>query len=99
MTTLTLCVAKNLEAGAPQPHPRAFLGNNMNQATDLGLRMLCLNDTATVLGLSPTTLRAMVRKGQFPAPVQAHKRAMWAVATVRTWAEGKWRPAVPEVTA
>lgn len=58
--------------------------------------MLGLNDTATLLGLSPITLRAMVRKGLFPEPVRAHRRAMWSVSTIRAWSQGNWRAPAPE---
>lgn len=66
------------------------------------LLMLGMSDSAAVLGISVTTLRDMMRRGLFPAPVRVNRRDMFSVETLRKFSSGEWRaptPAIPERAA
>jgi len=58
------------------------------------MRMLHIEEVATVLGCSPFTIRRMMKAGTFPAYVTVGVSKRWSVSTIRAFAEGKWRPEI-----
>lgn len=54
--------------------------------------MLTYPEVSATIGVSIPTIKAMVRRRQFPAPVICGARERWSLAVIRTWAEGRWHP-------
>ena len=48
--------------------------------------LLDIHEVKNIIGLSPTTINEMRRKGIFPQPVLLHRRAVrWVESEVRAW--------------
>lgn len=49
-----------------------------------------LQEAANAVGLSPTTVQAMIRKGEFPAPRElSTKRVGWLLSEIEEWAKSR----------
>lgn len=72
--------------------PLHFIESNMPNP-DLSLHMLSMPEVVALTGVSSHTIRRLITRGTFPAPVMLSAQPRWAVTTIRAWAEGRWSPA------
>ena len=57
-------------------------------------RLLRRREVARMTGLSPSTIYAMIERGEFPAPIRVGQRmSAWAESDVQAWIEQTVRAA------
>jgi prophage regulatory protein len=70
---------------------------NTRSTTPSGLRILSISETASVLGVTRSTLWRWIGAGHFPAPVQVgpsvHGKRGWPSFIVERWLQA--RPTMP----